>query len=158
VIESKRMIQLAGILTEGTMKFGKLKIGDLFTMPDEADDDVKLKKVSNTHYVVTRGGGASGTKYKFGAHQEVILSESESARNFATSIGQKVENNKLAQRHKKIEKLALKVSEKNLASGNWTVETAQMWNKMAHEQPEQLAYLLTNKKMPKNISKKIKEK
>lgn len=55
----------------------------------------------------------------------------------------------------KIISLALKVSEKNLASGNWTLKTAKFYNTIAHNQPEDLVYLLKNKKMPKNIKLKI---
>ena len=31
---------------------------------------------------------------------------------------------------------ALKIAQKNLASGNWTVETAQLWLAMVEQQPE----------------------
>jgi hypothetical protein len=53
----------------------------------------------------------------------------------------------------KIVDLALKVSEKNLASGNWTQKTAQFYNKTAHDQPEDLTYLLKGKQPPKNFKK-----
>ena len=39
---------------------------------------------------------------------------------------------------------ALKIAERNLTSGNWKVETAQLFLKGVDEQPEQFAYL--NKK------------
>ena len=51
----------------------------------------------------------------------------------------------------KITKLALKYSEKQLASGKWKVETAQMFNKAAHDQPEDLEWLLKGKKMPSSF-------
>jgi len=36
-----------------------------------------------------------------------------------------------------IQSKALKIAERNLASGNWTVETTQLFLRGAEEQPEQ---------------------
>ena len=58
----------------------------------------------------------------------------------------------LSQKDKqKIIDLALKYSEKQLGAGKWKVETAQMFNKAAYEQPEDLVWLLKGKKMPSSF-------
>ena len=69
--EQKKMMELAGIITESRGKlegwsnamFGSIQIGEEFKMEDDPDDAI-LIKVSKTHYkVATKGHPASGVKF-----------------------------------------------------------------------------------------------